>query len=124
MSLPDIRLLWSDDDRIKKQLVLGSTYQEVSKYPPVTRDISFIVSKTFTPNDYFDLVRDIVGDLIEEVSLLDSYENDAKFGADKMSFAYRIIYRSIDRTLTSEEVDVLHKKLEEETRKEFNATVR
>lgn len=124
MSLPDIRLLWSDDERIKKQLVLGTTYQEVSKYPPVTRDISFIVSKTFTPNDYFDLVRDIGGDLIEEVALLDSYENDTKFGADKMSYAYRIIYRSIERTLTSDEVDVLHKKLEEETTKQFEGTVR
>ncbi len=124
MALPDIRLLWSDDERIKKQLVLGTTYQEVSKYPPVTRDISFIVSKTFTPNDYFDLVRDIGGDLIEEVALLDSYENDTKFGADKMSYAYRIIYRSIERTLTSEEVDVLHKQLELETTKQFDATVR
>lgn len=124
MALPDIRLLWSDDERIKKQLVLGTTYQEVSKYPPVTRDISFIVSKTFTPNDYFDLVRDIGGDLIEEVALLDSYENDAKFGADKMSYAYRIIYRSIERTLTSEEVDTLHKQLEVETTKQFDATVR
>jgi len=124
MSLPDIRLLWSDDARIKKQLVLGTTYQEVSKFPPVTRDISFIVKKTFTPNDYFDLVRDIGGDLIEEVALLDSYENDAKFGADNMSYAYRIIYRSIERTLTSDEVDVLHKKLEGETTIQFEATVR
>lgn len=124
MSLPDIRLLWSNDVRIKKQLVLGNTYQDVSKYPPVTRDISFIVSKTFTPNDYFDLVRAIGGDLIEEVGLLDSYENDEKFGAENMSFAYRIIYRSIERTLTSDEVDTLHKTLEEETTAQFAATVR
>jgi len=124
MSLPDIRLLWSDDERIKKQLVLGQTYQEVSKYPPVLRDISFIVSKTFSPNDYFDLVRDIGGDLIEEVELLDKYENDEKFGADNISYAYRVTYRSIERTLTSEEVDVLHKALEAATTQEFSATIR
>lgn len=124
MALPDIRLLWSDDERIKRQLVLGQTFQEVSKYPPVVRDISFIVPKTFTPNDYFDLVRDVVGDSIEEVTLLDSYENDAKFGAENMSYAYRIVYRSIERTLTSEEVDALHKQLETQTTAQFNATVR
>lgn len=124
MALPDIRLLWSDDERIKKQLVLGQTYQEVSKFPPVLRDISFIVPKTFVPNDYFDLVRDIGGDLIEEVELLDKYENDEKFGADKMSYAYRITYRSIERTLTSEEVDVLHKELETATVDQFEATIR
>lgn len=124
MALPDIRLLWSDDERIKKQLVLGQTYQEVSKYPPVIRDISFIVPKDFIPNDYFDLVRDIGGDLVEEVELLDKYENDEKFGADKISYAYRITYRSIEQTLTSEEVDKLHKELESETTKQFLATVR
>jgi phenylalanyl-tRNA synthetase alpha chain len=58
MALPDIRLLWSDDDRIKKQLILGQEYKEVSKYPPIVRDISFVVPDTFIPNDYFDLVRD------------------------------------------------------------------
>src|SRR5690606_23656256 len=42
MSLPDIRLLWSDDDRVKKQLVLGQKFKEVSKFPPIVRDISFI----------------------------------------------------------------------------------
>lgn len=124
MALPDIRLLWSDDERVKKQLVLGQTYTEVSKYPPIVRDISFIVPKSFIPNDYFDLVREIGGDLVEDVTLLDKYENDAKFGADKMSYAYRITYRSLERTLTSAEVDGLHKKLETETVSSFNAAIR
>jgi phenylalanyl-tRNA synthetase alpha chain len=55
MDLPDIRLLWSDDERVKRQLVLGHPFKEVSKFPPITRDISFIVPKDFTPNNYFDL---------------------------------------------------------------------
>jgi len=124
MELPDIRLLWSDDPRVKNQLHLGQKFVEVSKYPPAIRDISFIVPKTFAPNDYFDLVRDIAGDLVEQVELIDQYENDAKFGTDRKSYAYRITYRSSDRTLTNEEVDVLHKKIEEETKKEFGAEVR
>ncbi len=124
MGLPDIRLLWSDDPRVIKQLKMGQKFTEVSKYPPVVRDISFIVKKDFSPNDYFDLVRDVAGDLVEEVSLLDQYENDAKFGADKKSYAYRITYRSQERTLTNDEVDVLHKNLEKKTAVEFSATVR
>jgi len=125
MALPDIRLLWSDDERIKKQLVLGHAYSQVSKYPPVVRDISFIVPKTFVPNDYFDLVREVAGDeLIEEVALIDEYENDEKFGSGKKSYAYRITYRSLERTLTNEEVDALHASIERETEKNFGATVR
>lgn len=124
MDLPDIRLLWSYDERVTKQLHLGQKFVEVSKFPPITRDISFIVPKTFVPNDYFDLVRELAGDLVEEISLMDKYENDAKFGSDKMSYAFHIVYRSIERTLTSEEIDILHKKVEEETTTKFNAVVR
>ncbi len=125
MDLPDIRLLWSDDERVKKQLVLGQKYKEVSKYPAVTRDISFIVDKAgFAPNNYFELVRDVIGDLGEEMALVDEYENDAKFGAGKKSYAYRITYRALDRTLTDDEVNALHKKLEEETVRVYGAVVR
>ncbi|MEK7604715.1 MAG: hypothetical protein AAB442_02895 [Patescibacteria group bacterium] len=124
MALPDIRLLWSTDERVKKQLVLGKTFVSVSKYPPIVRDISFIVENTFVPNDYFDLVREVGGDLVEQVELLDTYENVEKLGAGKVSYAYRITYRSIDRTLTSDEVSVLHTELEAATVKTCAAVIR
>lgn len=124
MNLPDIRLLWSEDPRVKKQLHLGNTYEEVSKYPPVIRDISFIVSKDFVPNNYFDLIRDIGGDLIEEVQLLDSYENAEKFGPDRMSYTYRIMYRSNERTLTADEVDPLQDEIYKQTKETFEAELR
>src|SRR3989344_470021 len=78
MNLPDIRLLWSEDERVRKQLKLGQAFIEVSKFPPITRDISFIVDKSFAPNNYFDLIRDLGKDLVEQVELLDKYENDKK----------------------------------------------
>src|SRR3990167_7641738 len=124
MNLPDIRLLWSDDERVKRQLKLGNQFKVVSKYPPVTRDISFVVSKSFTPNNYFDLIRDVGGDLVEEVKLLDSYENAEKFGADKMSYPYRITYRSNERTLESAEIDPLQAQIYEQTAKQFGAELR
>lgn len=122
--LPDIRLLWSDDERVKKQLKLGQPFKEVSKYPPVVRDISFVVNKDFEPNNYFDLVRDVIGDMAEEMTLVDKYENTEKLGAGKVSYAYRVTYRSINKTLTNEEVNSLHKELEVATVKNFNATIR
>lgn len=124
MELPDIRLLWSEDPRVIKQLKLGNKFTEVSKYPPVVRDISFVVKNDFVPNDYFDLVRETAPNLVEQVELLDKYENEEKFGKDNVSYAYRITYRSLDRTLNSTEVDEVHKKLEEETKKVLGGTVR
>lgn len=124
MSLPDIRLLWSTDERVKSQLKLGTTYKEVSKFPPVVRDISFIVPKTFIPNDYFDLIRTVGGEMVEDVKLSDKYENDEKFGADKMSYTYRVTYRHLERTLTNEEVNAVHAQLEARTEQEFQASIR
>ncbi|MFA6301120.1 MAG: hypothetical protein WC609_02085 [Candidatus Paceibacterota bacterium] len=124
MDLPDIRLLWSEDERVIKQLKLGKKFVEVSKYPPIIRDISFIVPNTFIPNDYFDLVREIAPEIVEQVELLDKYENIAKFGEGKISYAFRITYRSLDKTLTSEEIDNTHKKVESATIKIFNAVIR
>jgi len=124
MGLPDIRLFWSEDPRVKRQLKLGQKFQEVSKYPPIVRDISFVVPANFVPNDYFDFVRELASGLVEEVALLDKYENEEKFGKGKISYAYRITYRSLERTLTSEEIDRLHKRLEAETEKFFGGKVR
>ncbi len=124
MELPDIRLLWSQDPRVTKQLVLGQKYKEVSKYPAVVRDISFVADKDFAPNNYFDLIRETVGEeLAEEVKLIDTYVDTKKFG-DKTSYTYRIVYRSLERTLTNEEVDALHKKLEAATIAQYGAHVR
>ena len=124
MDIPDIRLLWSNDERVKRQLRLGSAYKEVSKYPPITRDISFVVGADFVPNNYFDVIRDAGGDIVEEVSLLDKYENAEKFGAGKVSYTYRIVYRSNERTLLLEEVAPIQEKIIEETKKQFGAEVR
>jgi phenylalanyl-tRNA synthetase alpha chain len=124
MGLPDIRLLWSEDERVKRQLKLGSEFKEVSKFPPITRDISFVVTKDFVPNDYFDLIRDIGGDMVEEVTLLDKYEDETKFGSGTISYTYRTVYRSNERTLTTEEINPIQEKITEETKKRFKAQVR
>ena len=124
MDLPDIRLFWSKDPRVTKQLHLGKKFVEVSKYPPITRDISFVVDKSFIPNNYFDLIRDIGGDLIEQVELLDKYENREKFGPDRVSYTYRVVYRSNERTLNISEVEPLHNQLYEQTRVQFDAELR
>lgn len=124
MTLPDIRLLWSEDERVKKQLKLGQEFKEVSKFPPAIRDISFVVDASFVPNDYFGRIGDIGGDVVEEVALTDKYENEAKFGAGKVSYTFRITYRDLNKTLTSEEANLLHAKVEKMTEDEFKGVIR
>ena len=125
MEIPDIRILWSEDSRITSQFKdINSKYKEVSKYPAIARDISFVILKSISLNNYYELVRDLGEDLIEEVKLIDEYENDEKFGADKKSYTFRIVYRSLEKTLTDAEVNKIHDKITEKTKSEFNALVR
>jgi phenylalanyl-tRNA synthetase alpha chain len=125
MGIPDIRILWSDDPRITSQFKdINSKFKEVSKYPLISRDISFIIDKSINLNNYYEIVRDFAENLIEEVKLLDSYEDDTKFGKDKKSYTFRIIYRSPERTLTNEEINKIQEEIREETKKELNAILR
>jgi phenylalanyl-tRNA synthetase alpha chain len=125
MEIPDIRVFWSQDSRIKEQLKNpDQKYKEVSKYPPINRDISFIIDKSVNLNNYYEVVRDEAIDLIEEVKLMDQYENDEKFGAGKKSYTFHIVYRSLEKTLTDEEVNRVHDRIVEKTKKEFNAIIR
>ncbi|TSC89017.1 MAG: phenylalanyl-tRNA synthetase alpha chain, partial [Parcubacteria group bacterium Gr01-1014_2] len=76
------------------------------------------------PNNYFDLIRDLGGNLVEEVQLIDKYEDAIKFGQERISYTYRIIYRSNERTLVSSEVDVIQDKIYQDTAQQFKAELR
>jgi phenylalanyl-tRNA synthetase alpha chain len=125
MAIPDIRILWSEDPRITSQFKdLNSRFKEVSKYPPVVRDISFVVDKSTGLNNYYEIVRDIAGSLIEEVKLVDTFESAKKFGEGKISHTFRITYRSLEKTLTNEEVNAIHDRIQDKTKAELGAVVR
>lgn len=111
MSLPDIRLFWSEDERVVEQMRLDHTYEPVSKYPEVVRDVSFVIEKTKALNDIYIMIRDVTGELIEEVVLIDTYENEEKFGIGNISYTMRLVYRSHERTLTREEVDKIQSRV-------------
>ncbi|MDR3558436.1 MAG: hypothetical protein P4L61_02795 [Candidatus Pacebacteria bacterium] len=125
MGIPDIRILWSEDPRITSQFKdIDSKFKEVSKYPSTVRDISFIVDKSTSLNNYYEIVREYAGNLIEEVKLLDTYENEKKFGKGKTSYTFRITYCSPERTLTNDEVNEIQEKIRAKTETELKAVLR
>jgi len=129
MNIPDIRILWSEDDRIIKQFdSIDSIFREVSQYPPTDRDISLVASKKVPVNEIYGLIRDCghyqSEDIIEEVKLVDTYANDEKFGNGKASYTFRIRYRSLVRTLENSEINNVQELLRNKVKTEFNALLR
>jgi phenylalanyl-tRNA synthetase beta subunit len=70
--IPDIRLFWSQDPRFLSQFTQGqiTQFKSYSKYPPCFKDVSFWLppSTKLHENDFCDLVRDVAGDLAEDVT--------------------------------------------------------
>ena len=51
---------------------LSFEFQSLSKYPPCVNNLSFWLppgsAKEYSENDFYDLVRSVGGDIIEQVS--------------------------------------------------------
>ncbi|KAH6999801.1 hypothetical protein EDB80DRAFT_123467 [Ilyonectria destructans] len=125
--IPDIRLFWSQDNRFLSQFQGVSNnldtlkrFQVFSKYPPCPKDVSFWLGPgstaggntpgAFHENDVMELVRNVAGDVVEDVRLIDEFTHP-KTG--RKSMAYRIVYRSLERTLTNEEANAFHEGVRE-----------
>ena len=127
--IPDIRLFWSTDSRFLTQFSEHkiTTFKPYSKYPTCFKDVSFWVPEAgLHENDFCDLVRDIAGDLVEDVKMvsirslrglslltwmaqIDSFTHPK---TNRTSVCYRMNYRSMDRfaSLNAASVSVTHKK--------------
>jgi len=102
--IPDIRLFWSQDHRFHKQFEAGkhTKFVPYSKYPACNKDVAFWVHSDYHENSFYEVVRSIGGSLIENVKEIDHFVHP-KTGRE--SRCYRIMYRSLDRTLTDIEVN-------------------
>jgi phenylalanyl-tRNA synthetase alpha chain len=114
--IPDIRLFWSMDDRFLSQFKEPNVniFKPFSKHPACPKDVSFWLPQTvagvdeFHENDFMELIREVCGNGVEDVQLLDEFTHP-KTG--RKSKAYRVNYRSLEKTLTNVEVNDIHEKL-------------
>ena len=113
--IPDIRLFWSNDLRFTSQFSreIGlNKFTSFSKYPICYKDISFWIPGNFVENDFLEIVRELGGDLVEKVEKIDEFEKDRV-----KSLCFRVHYRSMDRSLTNEEIDMIQIQLREQVLK-------
>lgn len=141
--IPDIRLFWSGDERFLSQFRAGdlrAKFKPYSKYPPCFKDVSFWQPKeggtaeaaeagsssssspsAVSENDLCEKVRGVAGDLVESVSLIDAFTHP-KTG--RSSACYRIAYRSMERSLSDEEVNAMQEKVRESLATELGVELR
>ncbi len=110
--IPDIRYLWSQHKRFTDQYADGklNKFQPYSELPSQYKDLSFYIPnqeiennininiKWSDENDFFEIIRNHIGDIVEKVELIDQYMNNK---TNKYSRTYRITYSPNDPNITN-----------------------
>jgi phenylalanyl-tRNA synthetase alpha chain len=127
-NIPDIRMFWSQDSRFLNQFLpttkdinANISFQPFSRFTALYNDISLWVPADFQPNDFFDLVRNEGGEIVENVDLVDEYKCEK---TDRHSKTYRLTFRHFEKVLTQEEVTSIRANIEDTAESKLNAVVR
>lgn len=107
---------------LTKLVVAEHEYLPLPKYPSIMRDISVLVSVDKKVGDIMQEIQFANVDLIEDVDLIDEYE-DPKLDR-KRSLTFRIVFQAEDRTLTDAEVNKEMDSIIALLRKKFIAEIR
>lgn len=99
------------------------TYQEVSKFPSVRRDLSMLVDTAVTFNQLKQIAQKTERKLLKEVDVFDVYQGD-KLPAGKKSYALSFVLQDEEKTLTDKAIDGIMQKLIYNLDKEAGAEIR
>jgi len=114
---PDVYAFTISVDQIVEAKKTPISYMPYSQYPAVKQDMSVIVNQDIIAAELLNSIRNY-NDLIRNVEIADVYEKD-----NQKSILFKITYQSKDKTLSTDEVNSLHQKIEEELENKFKATI-
>jgi phenylalanyl-tRNA synthetase beta chain len=97
--------------------------QPISEFPPISRDLNFVLDETCTWAGLESVVREAAGPQLETVRFVEQYRGQ-HIPAGKKSYVLTLSYRAADRTLTSEEVDAAQQSVIAACRSQFGAELR
>ncbi len=98
-------------------------YRKISEYPPAKFDIAFIIDESVPYRD----IEKTLWNTDKNIALLecnDIFRDTEKIGKNKKSITFSVILQSSEKTLTSNEVNEVIKKMSAAMRDTFNAQLR
>jgi phenylalanyl-tRNA synthetase beta chain len=98
-------------------------FEALPRHPAVVRDLALVVDRSRRHDELVRVMREAGGELLSEPRLFDVYEG-AQLASTERSLAYTLTFRSPDRSLTNEEVDLVVDRIVYRLREELGARVR
>lgn len=101
------------------------SYTQLSKFQVSRRDISLAFDNS-NQFEYSELIEAVtkLDPTIVEVSLFDTYTPESLAKENKRSAAFSIYYQASDHTLTTEEIQHLHAKVEDYIKEHYHGAIR
>ncbi len=90
---------------IPKRYTLG-TYKPFSIYPFITRDIALWVPSGTEVSIIENVIRENAGELLVRLDQFDYFEKEGR-----VSYAFRLVFQSLERTLTDDEANGIMEKI-------------
>ena len=106
-------------DSPKQRLI----YQEISKFPEVTRDVSLVLDRRITFSEVEQTARKHSNQLVKDINVFDLYQGE-NIAPDKKAYALRFTLQDQHKTLTDKVIDKTMNKLIHVFEHELNATIR
>jgi phenylalanyl-tRNA synthetase beta chain len=103
-----------------------AAFREIDKFPAITRDVAMIVPEKLSHDEILSMIVSAKEPLLASVELFDVFSGNEEqnFGAGKKSMAYALTYRDKTRTLTNDEITVVHAKIRERLQRELGVELR
>jgi phenylalanyl-tRNA synthetase beta chain len=106
-SLPDEVYAFELDFNVLLQALATSgapTFKPYSAFPASDRDIAFYVNTRYTVAELQRAMQVAAGNQLESITLFDQYQGD-RVPEGQRSLAFRLVYRTLDRTLKDEDIE-------------------
>jgi phenylalanyl-tRNA synthetase beta chain len=93
------------------------------RFPAIRRDVALVIDRDFPADSVIGTLWEVASPLLEDVEVFDVYEGTA-VAQGKKSIALTCRYRAKDRTLTDEEVNLVHAALVQQVCTRLGAEMR
>ena len=98
-------------------------YSEISRFPPVRRDLAFVVDEETRSHAMLDCLRAAAPAIVSEVAVFDVYRGTG-LEKGKKSLAFRVLLQDTRKTLTDTEVECVISQLIQSVQQNFDAKLR
>ncbi|PLX91722.1 MAG: phenylalanine--tRNA ligase subunit beta [Desulfuromonas sp.] len=98
-------------------------FQPISRFPDVYRDSAILVENSVSADQVLEVISSVKVKNLDDVILFDLYSGKG-IPEGKKSLAFRIRYRSSEKTLTDEEINKMHAKIVKSLEKNLGAELR